>query len=159
MICRMPLRWWALRLLFPEFVSLFPVPFASVLLFSQEVILLLCRPVDSSGDILPVLAPSDLLSGPAAASAGLRDYLNIFPGDWWESEDRGNPAFDLLSVSRRSDQDAQAMASALSGYLLRFPEVQSVSVTKAAFSDPVFSFACIVLLESGDSVPLFFSAP
>ena len=120
---------------------------------------MLSRPVDSSGDILPVQAPSDLLSGAIAAAAALRDYLNLFPGDWWEYEDHGNPAFDLLSVSHRTEQDAQAMASALSGYLLRFPGVQSVTVTKTAFNGPVFSFACSVHLESGDSVPLFFSAP
>ena len=120
---------------------------------------MLSRPVDSSGDILPVLTLSDLLSGSEAAAAALRDYLHLFPGDWWEFEDHGNPVFDLLSVSRRTDQDAQTMASALSGYLLRFPGVQSVSVTKAAFNGPVFSFACSVHLESGDSVPLFFSAP
>ena len=51
---------------------------------------MLTRPTDPSGDILPVLSSSDLLSGPEAAAVALRDHLNLFTGDWWETESQGN---------------------------------------------------------------------
>ena len=120
---------------------------------------MLSRPVDSSGDILPVLSPSSLSSGPEAAAIGLRDHLNLFPGEWWEYADRGNPVFDLLSVSRRTDQDARTLASALSSYLLSFPGVQSLSAVQAAIDRHVFSFSCTAHTESGEDVPVHFAAP
>ena len=39
------------------------------------------RPIDSSGDILPVLSPSDLLSDTPAVAAALSDHLRLFSGD------------------------------------------------------------------------------
>ena len=47
------------------------------------------RPIDSSGDILPVLSPSDLLSDAPAVAVALSDHLCIFSGDWWEKPDSG----------------------------------------------------------------------
>ena len=44
---------------------------------------MLSRPVDASGDILPVLSPSDLLSGVQTVAVGVKDHLNLYAGDWW----------------------------------------------------------------------------
>ena len=120
---------------------------------------MLSRPADASGDVLPVMAPSDLLSGPPALAAGLHDHLNLFPGEWWETPDRGNPVFDLISVSRRTEQDAQTLASCLVSYVSSFPDVQSVSDVRTSFSGRIFSFSCTVHTETGETLPLHFSAP
>ena len=119
---------------------------------------MLARPIDSSGDILPVLSPSDLLSGPAAVGAGLQDHLHLFPGDWWEHPDRGNPIFDLLPLSRRTEQDAQTISSALTAYVQSFPGVQSISEVSATFSGRQFRYSATVHTEGGEAVPVAFMA-
>ena len=120
---------------------------------------MISRPFEASGDILPALSPSDLLSGPAAAAAGLRDHLALFPGDWWEYPDRGNQVFDLLSVSRRTEKDAAALASCLSSYILEFPAIRSLSGTRASIDRGIFSFSCAAHTGPGESFPVHYSAP
>ena len=120
---------------------------------------MICRPADTSGDILPVLSPSDLLSGPAACAAGLRDHLNLYPGDWWETPDRGNPIFELISLSRRTERDAETLSACLISWLQAFPDIRTVSDVQASFSGRVFTFACTVHTESGETVPVHYAAP
>ncbi len=118
---------------------------------------MLSRPVDVSGDILPVLSPSDLLSGVSAVAVGVRDHLRMYAGDWWENPELGNEILDLLSDSRCTDQDAETLSSYLVSYLLEFPGVQSVTDVSSAFSGRVFNFTCTVHTETGDtSVSLTF---
>ena len=115
------------------------------------------RPVDSSGDILPVLTPSDLLSSLAAAAAGLRDHLNFFPGDWWEYPDRGNEIFEMICASRRTAQDAETLSAYLSSHVLAFPGIQSVSDVRSAFSGRKFTFSCTAHTEAGETFPVSFT--
>ena len=120
---------------------------------------MLARPTDLNGDILPVTAPADLLSGTEAAASVLRDHLRLFPGDWWENTEKGNPVFDLITVSRRTEQDARTLSSALTSYILAFPGIRTVSDVKASIERQVFSFSCIAHTESGETVPVHFAAP
>ena len=120
---------------------------------------MLSRPIDFSGDILPVRSPADILTGPAAAASGLRDHLNLFPGEWWEYEDRGNPVFDLISVSRRTARDADTLTAALTSYILSFPGIRSVTGAKSSFDNRLFSFSCTAHTESGETFPVHFAAP
>ena len=119
---------------------------------------MLSRPVDSSGDILPVLSPSNLLSGPPAVAVGLQDHLNLFPGDWWEDPTRGNEVLDLITSARKTDRDSDTLAAALSTYLREFPGVQSLSEIRGAFSNRGFHFSCVVHTESGGEFPVQFES-
>ena len=110
-----------------------------------------CRPTDASGDILPVLSSSDLLSGCPAIAAALRDYLHLYQGDWWENPDLGNEVLDLLSESRCTLQDAEALSSYLVSYLLEFPGVHSVTDISSSFSGHEFLFSCVVHTEEGET--------
>ena len=118
---------------------------------------MLSRPVDSSGDILPVLSPSDLLSGPEALAAALADHLRLHYGDWWEYESRGNEIFDMIAASRYTERDAEALASYLVSYLQEFPGVRSVSGVSASFSGRVFDFSAKVHPEEGAPATVAFS--
>ena len=121
------------------------------------------RPVDSSGDILPVRSPGALLSGVPAAAAALSDHLRLFAGDWWESADRGNRAIGLISSSRLTERDLPALSGSLSAYLLSFPAVQSVSDVRVSRDGRRFHFSAAARIRddsSGDaSVPVTFSFP
>ncbi len=109
------------------------------------------RPVDGSGDILPVLSPSDLLTGPAAAAAALRDHLRLHRGDWWEYASKGNEILDLLAISRCADRDAATLVTYLTSYILTLPGIVSVSDTAASFSGRAFHFSCTAHTETGDA--------
>ncbi len=119
---------------------------------------MLSRPVSASGDILPVLSLPDLLSGPAAAAAGLRDHLSLFSGDWWEYPDRGNEIFDLIALSRRTSGDAAPLCSALISWIQSFPGIRSVSDAESSFSGRLFRFSCTAHTDGGEAVPVSFSA-
>ncbi len=110
---------------------------------------MLSRPVDASGDILPVTKSSDLLSGVPAVEAGLTDHRCLFFGEWWEDPEKGNEILDLISESRCTDRDAETLESYLVSYLLEFPGVQSISVVSSSFSGPTFFFSCTVHTEDG----------
>ena len=117
------------------------------------------RPVDSGGDILPVANSADMATSTEAAAAGLRNHLNLFTGEWWEYPEKGNPVFDLISVSRRSDQDAAALSSAITAYILKFPAIQSLSDVQSSFAGRVFSFSCTAHTETGETFAVNFSSP
>ena len=53
---------------------------------------MILRPVDSDGDVLPVLSTSDLFSGPEAVALLVKYRLSFLQGEWWET--RG---LDLVS--------------------------------------------------------------
>ena len=117
---------------------------------------MLTRPTDPSGDILPVLSSSDLISGPEAAAVALRDHLNLFTGDWWENESRGNEIPELLALSRQTDQDAKSLSSYLVSFIQAFPAVRGLSDVRAAFSGREFRFACTAHTEAGADFPVSF---
>ena len=50
---------------------------------------MLLRPVDASGDILPVISSSVLLSGPEAVALLVQDRLSLLRGEWWENPENG----------------------------------------------------------------------
>ncbi len=108
------------------------------------------RPFDASGDVLPVLSPADLLSGPEAVAAALRDHLKLYRGDWWEYADRGNEILDMIAVSRCTDRDAATLVNYLTFYILTLPGVVSVTGASGSFSGRAFSFSCTAHTEEGE---------
>ena len=117
------------------------------------------RPIDSSGDILPVLSSSDLLSDAPAVAAALSDHLRLFSGDWWEKPDFGNEIFDLVSGSVIRAKDLPALAGYLSSYIQSFPPVQSVSDVHASLSGSTFRYSATAHLSNGGEVPVSFTYP
>ena len=117
------------------------------------------RPIDSAGDILPVLSPPDLLLDAPAVAAALSDHLRLFSGDWWEKPDFGNEIFDLISGSVIREKDLPALAGYLSSYIQAFPPVQSVSDVHASLSGSIFRYSATAHISGGGEVPVSFSYP
>ena len=61
---------------------------------------MLLRPVDASGDILPVLSSPDLVSGPEAVVILVRDRLNLLSGEWWENLAWGCGIVEMIRSTR-----------------------------------------------------------
>ena len=110
---------------------------------------MLLRPVDGNGDILPVAAASDMLSGPAAMGQLARNRLRLLKGDWWESPDEGFRMLELLREDRITERNVDQLSSYLSSFLLETPGVVAVDDVEAEMFGRQFSFACRLIGEEG----------
>ena len=116
------------------------------------------RPYDEKGDILPAVLLRDIMEDPEATAAGLRDYLQMIAGEWWEDALAGNPVFDLLNVLRATDAAADTLAACLADYLTRYPGVRSITDISGKFDGSHFTFHCLVTVGDGIRTPVDFTA-
>ena len=116
---------------------------------------MILRPVDDTGDILPVLSSSVLLSGAVAVARLAEDRLNLYAGDWWENPAWGNRMIEMLRESRLTEADAQAMATYLTSYIRKTDGVEDVREVKFAVEGRRFSYSCLVLTEDGSAGILY----
>ena len=70
------------------------------------------RPVDESGDILPVRSSADLLRGSRAAAQLVRERLALYTGGWWENPAWGSELPEMLAESRLTEADGEAKKEA-----------------------------------------------
>ena len=110
---------------------------------------MLFRPVDASGDILPVLSTSVLVSDPESVVLLVRDRLNLLSGEWWENPSWGCEIFDMIRAGRVTENDISALSSYLSSYIAATPGVRSVEDVHTAVSGRQFTYSCRVLTEKG----------
>ena len=110
---------------------------------------MLLRPVDASGDILPVLSSSVLLSGSEAVTALVRDRLNLLSGEWWENPAWGCEVFEMMRAGRVTAQDVSALSSYLSSYIGSTRGFRSVEDVHTAVSGRQLTFSCRVLTDNG----------
>ena len=112
---------------------------------------MLLRPVDASGDILPVFSSSAMISGPEAAALLVQDRLSLLRGEWWENPENGFFILDTLRGSRISEADASALSSQISAYVRETPGVRDVANVRFAVEGRRFSWSCEVLTEDGNT--------
>ena len=110
---------------------------------------MILRSVDSSGDILPVLYTSDLLSGPEAVAQLVLYRLTLLKGEWWENTGIGFQILEAMSTSRLTEADASALSSMISAYIRETPGVMDVEDVQLNVSGRQFSFSCIVRTGEG----------
>ena len=110
---------------------------------------MILRPVDSDGDILPVLVSSSLLKGTGAVARLVKDRLELLSGDWWENPARGNGILEMLKESRLTETDTRALANYITSYIRRTPGVLEVEDVSIALEGNTFSCSCRVDTEDG----------
>ena len=118
---------------------------------------MLLRPVDASGDILPVMSSSDLVSGPEAVALLVQDRLNLLAGEWWEYPEAGFSILGVMQESRITEAGASSLSSMITAYIRETPGVRDVGNVKFLVSGRQFSWSCEVLTEEG-STDVVFSA-
>ena len=99
------------------------------------------RPVDETGDILPVGSVSDLLSGPEAVARLVEDRLELLRGDWWENPAWGNEILDLMKENRLTEVDQQTISTYLSSYVRETEGVQELKNISWALSGRCYSWS------------------
>ena len=110
---------------------------------------MLLRPTDPSGDILPVLSSSALLSGPEAVAQLVKDRLSLLQGEWWENPETGFQILEALSSSRLMEADSQTLSSMISAYIRETPGVREVEDVQCFVSGRQLRYACSVRTEEG----------
>ena len=110
---------------------------------------MLIHPVDASGDILPVLSSSDMLSGPEAVALLVRDRLSLLQGEWWENPEYGFGILNLMQASRVTDADASALASRITEYIRQTDGVLAVDDVRFSITGRTFSYSCTVRTKEG----------
>ena len=69
------------------------------------------RPLDASGDVLPVGSAGVLLSGPEAVAQLVQYRLSLLRGEWWENPGWGFFLLDSLQSSRLTEAETAAVSS------------------------------------------------
>ena len=109
------------------------------------------RPVDETGDILPVLSSGDLLREAPAAAGLVRDRLNLLSGEWWENPAWGNGILDMLRETRFTEADQQALATYLSSYIRQTPGVQEIRDVTFSMEGRQLCYSCVVDTADGSA--------
>ena len=112
---------------------------------------MILRPVDSNGDILPVLVSASLLRGAGAVARLVKDRLELLAGDWWENPAWGNEVLEMMRSSRLTEADTQALANYITSYIRQTPGVLEVEDVEFSVEWKAFSYSCRVDTEEGDA--------
>ena len=110
---------------------------------------MLLRPMDASGDILPVMYSSAMLSGPEAVALLVQDRLSLLQGEWWENPGYGFGILNLMQASRVTDADASALASRITEYIRQIDGVLAVDDVRFSVTGRAFMYSCTVRTEEG----------
>ena len=110
---------------------------------------MILRPTDTSGDILPVLSSSDLLSGSEAVAQLILYRLSLLKGEWWENPGIGFQILEAMSTSRLTEADASTLSSMIYAYIRETPGVLDVEDVRIDVSGRQFSFSCTVRTDEG----------
>ena len=116
---------------------------------------MLLRPKDSSGDILPVLASRDLLSGPEAVAQVAQYRLSLLVGEWWEYPEAGFFILEEMRSSRAADADTASLSSQITAYIRDTDGVQDVENVQVSVSGREISYSCEVRTEVGKADVVF----
>ena len=110
---------------------------------------MICRPVDASGDILPVLASSGPLTGIRAEAELVTNRLRLLTGEWWENPSWGNGILEMLKETRFTEADQQVLANYISAYIRKTPGVLDVREVKVSAENGLFRYCCEISTENG----------
>ena len=116
---------------------------------------MIIRPVDASGDILPVLSSSDMLTGSAAVARLVYGRLSLLAGEWWEDPESGFRIMDTLSSSFLTEADAPMLASQIAAYIRETPGVEDVENAACNAAAGRLSFSCDVRTPEGTAFVSF----
>ena len=110
---------------------------------------MIMRPVDSNGDVMPVLSSGDLLRGAEAVAQLVRDRLTLFIGEWWENSSVGFWILERFQYQRITEQNASGLCSEIAGYIRGTPGVLDVINIQVSVVGRKINMSCTVHTEYG----------
>ena len=118
---------------------------------------MIIRPTDASGDILPVLSSSAMLSGPEVVAQLVRYRLSLLRGEWWENPEWGFFVLETLQSSRLTEAETAAVSAQISAYIRETPGVLEVENVQFSVVGRQLNYSCDVRTEGGLSRVVFSS--
>ena len=113
------------------------------------------RPVDSSGDILPVMSSQNILSGPEAVAQLVQYRLSLLQGEWWEYPEDGFFILEEMRSGRITDADAVSLSSRITAYIRDTDSVQDVENVRFSTDRRRFSYSCEIRTGEGNADVVF----
>ena len=107
------------------------------------------RPVDPSGDVLPVLHISDMTQSAGAIALLVKNRLSLLYGEWWENSGLGFPVLRSLEESRLSETDIRSFSSMITEYIRQTEGVKEVFDVVTNLTNKQLNYSCSVLTVYG----------
>lgn len=102
------------------------------------------RPLDSDGDVLPVLTSTVLSRGKSSAAQVIKYYLDLMGGEWWENPSHGNQVLIMLKSKRYTTANADELSDYLTSYVRKMSAVESVDNVNYSIEGSQFQWSCTV---------------
>ena len=109
------------------------------------------RPMDSGGDMLPVLAKNQMLSGVEAVVAAVNSRLRLLYGEWWENTELGFLLPRFLFDGLRMNSGPEMLASYITAYISDTPGVVTVRNVQASVVRRTLIYSCEIVTEYGQT--------
>lgn len=108
------------------------------------------RTVDEDGDMMPIRANSDMLSGSEAVAAAVNSRLRLLTGEWWEDEDLGFAVPDILFNGLRREQGQDLLAGYITAYIEETEGVRAVTSVHTEVSGRAMHYTCTLVTDFGE---------
>ena len=119
---------------------------------------MIARPVDSDGDMMPVIRPTQMLTDAAAVARVVKSRIQFAYGQWWENEELGFrvPQF-LKNGIRRHDVDM--LTRYITSYVVQTDGVGAVTDAQLVLNGREATYSCNVIVgEDTESVEVSLDA-
>lgn len=115
------------------------------------------RPLDESGDFVPVYSLDQMVSGGEAVKQVVDYRLRFYYGEWWEDPEIGFRIPDFLAENARSG-GLDMLTKYINTYISSTEGVQEIEDSVSQFSDHVLTYSCIILADDGQEETVEVSA-
>lgn len=109
------------------------------------------RTTDENGDMMPITAQSQMLTGVDAVMAAVVSRLRLLYGEWWEDESLGFRVPEFLFNGVRQKNGRDMLASYITSYIMETEDVTSVRGVTAEMIDRKLQYACTVITAYGSA--------
>lgn len=109
------------------------------------------RTLTDTGDMTPITAPSQLLTGVDAVMAAVHSRLRLLTGEWWEDPALGFRVPAYLFDGLRQTAGPALLSSYITAYIMETPGVTAVRDVQAGREGRAFRYSATVVTAYGES--------
>lgn len=116
------------------------------------------RPLDDDGDMMPVRAADEMLSGADAVGQAVASRLRLVYGEWWEDRTVGFRAPRILTEGVRTEDGREMLANYIGAYIKDTDGVRAIAGTRVRYGGHELSVDAAIETESGEIIERTVSA-
>lgn len=100
------------------------------------------RPLDNTGDMMPVTSQAQMLTGVDAVMAAVGSRLRLLRGEWWEEPSLGFRVPEFLYTGTRLPAGPDMLAGYITAYIADTENVSAVVDVSAEMTNRVLRYHC-----------------